>query len=697
MSSSEADAFDEDDDYELLEQGYDTVLEAFPRMREADIVAVLREADYDAENAILLIQAKQRKASAKASAAGKPPAGAGGAKPTSSGGRGSGGASSGGGGAPASSAAPSAAVALSASSAGISSSAPQVRCLERVVAAPLPAVPAHVSAALASSRPSLAVAFIGHVDAGKSKLLGRLLYDVGLVSPRSLARLAAAAREAGKASFAFAWVLDEGAGERARGVTIDVGTNFFAASRCDVTLLDAPGHRDFVPTMMTAVAQADVAVLVVDATVGGFEAGWRDAPRDDGNLHVSATGSGGGGGGGGSGDRGGQTREHALLARALGVSQLIVAVNKFDAPGVDWSAARFRDISTRMMPFLTGVAGFKREAITFVPVSGLSGVNVFRAPVEYLSSTAAERREASEVSEMLEGLGLSAAGEISVRGPANVENILGAEKAGVGPGGGSRGGAVSRGGGGDSGSAHLPGSIVDPDDVRMFEAWYGRAAPTLVSALDSLTPPTRSAHGALRFCIVDAYAQGGGVSGITVTGRVEGGWVEVGTRVCVVPGGASGVVKGVTRCGAPVAVAACGAVVELLLSGFPPDASGLLPGAILAWPTHVPHVCIKLKARIAVVAGVGMPLVRGLRVTLHSVAGSESAVVSRLLRTLDRDGKTAVRGPRILPSGAHAVVRIVLARPQPLETYAEHKRLGRFVLRYGERTVAIGQVLKLGR
>jgi elongation factor 1 alpha-like protein len=624
----------DDDDWELLEAPYEDVLAAFPKARESDIVAALRASDYDADLAIASLAAKKN-AKAKGPAPVAPSKVA--VRPGAGGGGGA-----------------AATIAPAAPAAPAAPTAP-------AAPAPLPPVPAHVSAFLAAARPSLAVAFIGHVDAGKSTLLGRLLFDLGLVSPRALARLAAGAREAGKASFAFAWVLDEGAAERARGVTIDVGTNFFAGASADVTLLDAPGHRDYVPTMMTAVAQADVAVLVVDATPGGFEAGWRDAPRD------------GGGGGGGEravGDRGGQSREHALLARALGVTQLVVAVNKLDAPGVAWAESRFREIVDAMTPFLVGVAGFKRDAITFVPVSGLTGVNVLHAPAHFLEDAASARRAADEAAEMMRDLGLGGSG---------------------GSGGGSSGG------GGSGGDAHLPGSDVDADDVRRLEQWYGRGAPTLVGALDALRALPRTADGPLRFCIGDAFAAGGGAGGVTVSGRVEGGWVEAGSRVAVAPGGASGVVKAVTRAGAPVALAASGAVVELLLAGFAAEGSGLAAGALLAWPTAPPRVAIKLKARVAVLAGVDMPLVRGQRVVFHGVAGAEAAVVSRLLRTLDKAGKTATRAPRVLAGGTTAVVRLVLARAQPLETFAAHKRLGRFVLRYADRTVAVGQVLKVGR
>ncbi|XP_029079706.1 HBS1-like protein isoform X4 [Monodon monoceros] len=187
---------------------------------------------------------------------------------------------------------------------------------------------------------------IGHVDAGKSTLMGHLLYLLGNVNKRTMHKYEQESKKAGKSSFAYAWVLDETGEERERGVTMDVGMTKFETKTKIIILMDAPGHKDFIPNMITGAAQADVAVLVVDASRGEFEAGF---------------------------ETGGQTREHGLLVRSLGVTQLAVAVNKMDQ--VNWQQERFQEITGKLGHFLKQ-AGFKESDVAFIPTSGLSGENL---------------------------------------------------------------------------------------------------------------------------------------------------------------------------------------------------------------------------------------------------------------------------------------------------------------------------------
>lgn len=198
-----------------------------------------------------------------------------------------------------------------------------------------------------SSRPSINLVVVGHVDAGKSTLVGHLLYKLGQISGKQMHRMEVDSQRSGKASFKYAWAMDETAEERARGVTIDIALTKFQTSTKDVVLLDAPGHVDFIPAVISGAAQADSALLVIDATRGEFETGF---------------------------NAGGQTREHTFLVRSLGVKSIIVVVNKMD--NVNWSWARFSDIVDQLKPFLKQ-AGFNLKTdVQFVVCSGLTGENI---------------------------------------------------------------------------------------------------------------------------------------------------------------------------------------------------------------------------------------------------------------------------------------------------------------------------------
>ncbi|KAL6714445.1 hypothetical protein ACLMJK_007869 [Lecanora helva] len=203
-----------------------------------------------------------------------------------------------------------------------------------------------VLAEFEKSKPKKAANFvvIGHVDAGKSTLMGRLLYDLNVVDKRTVEKYRKEADRLGKSSFALAWVLDQGTEERERGVTIDTAMNTFETENTKFTILDAPGHRDFIPNMIAGATQADFAVLVIDASTGNYESGLR-----------------------------GQTKEHALLVRSIGVQRVVVAVNKLDV--VEWSQDRFDEISQQVSAFLTS-AGFLLKNLAFVPCAGLTGENI---------------------------------------------------------------------------------------------------------------------------------------------------------------------------------------------------------------------------------------------------------------------------------------------------------------------------------
>jgi len=194
---------------------------------------------------------------------------------------------------------------------------------------------------------------IGHVDAGKSTTTGHLIYKCGGIDKRTIEKFEKEAAELGKGSFKYAWVLDNLKAERERGITIDIALWKFESPKYYFTVIDAPGHRDFIKNMITGTSQADMAILIVASGTGEFEAG---ISKD------------------------GQTREHALLAYTLGVKQMIVGVNKMDDQSVMYGEARYKEIKEEVSTYLKKV-GYKPAKVPFVPISGWSGDNmVDRSP-----------------------------------------------------------------------------------------------------------------------------------------------------------------------------------------------------------------------------------------------------------------------------------------------------------------------------
>ncbi len=190
-----------------------------------------------------------------------------------------------------------------------------------------------------AEKPHINLVFIGHVDHGKSTLVGRLLYDTGALSEQDYRKLKAEADAKGKGTFAFAYVMDNLKEERERGVTIDVAYKKFSGKKNNYTIIDAPGHKDFVKNMITGTSQADAAVLVVSA---------KDGIQP-------------------------QTKEHAFLAQVMGLKNMLIAINKMDE--VKYEEGKFNDLKKELEKLLTGI-GYKTEQTTFIPVSAWMGDNV---------------------------------------------------------------------------------------------------------------------------------------------------------------------------------------------------------------------------------------------------------------------------------------------------------------------------------
>jgi elongation factor 1-alpha len=200
------------------------------------------------------------------------------------------------------------------------------------------------------TKPHVSLVVIGHVDSGKSTTTGHLIYECGGLNERILQQIEEEARRLNKLSFKFAFIMDKYKSERERGVTIDAKCWKFDSNKYTFTIIDAPGHRDFIKNMITGTSQADVAMLVVSSAKGEFEAGISEQ---------------------------GQTREHALLAYTLGIRQMIVLINKMDCNSTNYSQERYEEVKREIGAYL-GKVGYKPEMVTFVPVSGWTGDNLLK-------------------------------------------------------------------------------------------------------------------------------------------------------------------------------------------------------------------------------------------------------------------------------------------------------------------------------
>mmetsp|Transcript_5627 Transcript_5627/g.12269 ORF Transcript_5627/g.12269 Transcript_5627/m.12269 type:complete len:413 (+) Transcript_5627:1300-2538(+) len=410
--------------------------------------------------------------------------------------------------------------------------------------------------------------------------------------------------------------------------------------------------------MISGAASADCGLLVVAATTGEFEAGFA---RGDGSN------SGGGSTSSSGGVMCGQTREHIVLSRGLGVTQFVVAVNKLDAADPAWSEERFEHIRQRVLDFLkeNGFKQFKERKITFVPVSGLTGVNVVSKEEE---------------------------------------------------GGGRAGKEVEEEGG-----------------WKALRRWY--KGPTLVEALDGLMPAKREFEKPLRTIVTDVSSEG---KNVTVRGRVVQGFVRAGDGIVVLPVGDDANVVHVERgkatkegatpysyasSSAPSSgnaknaskekevedipelqnCALAGDIVELSLSGI--DPARLSPGCVLSHPhpSLRPPVRRKFEARILVMEHLAVPIIRGSQVLLHMHSIDVPAVLNKLISSErrsgggggDAHGNKPRKNPRVLSGGVTATVEITLSERLVIEESNECKALGRFVLRRGGDTIAVGLIDKV--
>jgi len=421
---------------------------------------------------------------------------------------------------------------------------------------------------------------IGHVDSGKSTTTGHLIYKCGGIDKRTIEKFESEAKAMGKGSFKYAWVLDKLKAERERGITIDIALWKFETPKYYFTIIDAPGHRDFIKNMITGTSQADVAILVVASGEGEFEAGI---------------------------GKNGQTREHALLAFTLGVKQMIVCVNKMDVPsgGKKYNETRYNEIVTEVSTYLKKI-GYNPAKIPFVPISGWEGDN------------------------MLER------------------------------------------------SANLP--------------WY--KGPTMIEALDAITPPKRPSDKPLRIPLQDVYKIGG--IGTVPVGRVETGTLKPGMSVTFAPSGLSSEVKSVEMHHEQLQEAVPGDNVGFNVKGLAVNQlrRGYVAGDSKNDP---PQETEDFTAQVIIMNHPG-EIKAGYTPVLDCHTSHIACKFAELLEKVDRrSGKKIEDNPKAVATGMAAIVRLVPSKPMCVETFQEYPPLGRFAVRDMRQTVAVGVIKSVSK
>ena len=420
------------------------------------------------------------------------------------------------------------------------------------------------------------IVVIGHVDAGKSTTTGHLIYKCGGIDKRTIEKFEKEAHEMGKGSFKYAWVLDKLKAERERGITIDIALWKFETSKYHFTIIDAPGHRDFIKNMITGTSQADVAILIIASPPGEFEAGIA---------------------------KNGQTREHALLAYTLGVKQLIVGVNKMDDKNVSYGEDRFKEIQKEVQGFIKRI-GFNPKTVPFVPISGWNG-----------------------------------------------DNML--EK-----------------------STNMPW-------------WKG---PTLLEALDNVTPPVRPVDKPLRVPLQDVYKIGG--IGTVPVGRVETGVLKPGMVVTFAPAAITTEVKSVEMHHEQLSEAVPGDNVGFNVKNV--SVKDIRRGNVAGDSKRdPPKEAAEFHAQVIVLNHPGQ-IHGGYAPVIDCHTAHIACKWAKLCQKIDRrSGKVLEEEPKMIKQGDAALVDMVPQKPMCVETFNEYAPLGRFAVRDMRQTVAVGVIKKV--
>jgi len=417
------------------------------------------------------------------------------------------------------------------------------------------------------------IVVIGHVDAGKSTTTGHLIYKCGGIDKRTIEKFEKEAHEMGKGSFKYAWVLDKLKAERERGITIDIALWKFETSKFSFTVIDAPGHRDFIKNMITGTSQADVAILIIASPPGEFEAGIA---------------------------KNGQTREHALLAFTLGVKQMIVGINKMDDKNVSYGEDRYNEIKKEVSGFIKRI-GYNPKNVPFVPISGWNGDN------------------------MLE---------------------------------------------------------KSPN----MTWWKG---PTLLEALDNVTPPVRPSDKPLRVPLQDVYKIGG--IGTVPVGRVETGVLKPGMVVTFAPAAITTEVKSVEMHHEQLTEALPGDNVGFNVKNV--SVKDIRRGNVASDSKNDPaKESAEFHAQVIVLNHPGQ-IHAGYAPVIDCHTAHIACKWAKLCQKIDRrSGKILEEEPKMVKQHDAAMVDMVPQKPMCVESFSTYAPLGRFAVRDMRQTVAVGVI-----
>lgn len=423
------------------------------------------------------------------------------------------------------------------------------------------------------------IIFCGHVDAGKSTIGGQLMFLTGMVDKRTLEKYEREAKDMNRESWYLSWALDTNNEEREKGITVEVGRAFFETEKKHFTILDAPGHRGFVRNMIGGAAQADIAVLVISARKGEFETGF---------------------------ERGGQTREHAMLVKTAGVKYLIVLINKMDDTTVQWDKARYDEIVDKLAPFLKK-CGFQPGKDTyFMPCSGFTGAFIKDPPEE---------------------------------------------------------------------------SVCD---------WF--KGPSFINYLDELSAFNRSMNGPVRMPIIDRYKD----MGTVILGKIESGTIRLGDKLCIMPNKAKVEVTNIYLEDEETDSAICGENVKLKIKGV--EDTDISNGFILCDMKDICHVAKVFDAQISVLECPSI-ISAGFNSIMHIHTATVEVQLKAIIGLIDKKTgeKDLKNRPRFIKQDQIAICRFDIQGGNIccMEPFKSHAQLGRFTLRYEDKTIAIGKVLKI--